>query len=263
MKLLLSAFLFLPSAILFAATNTWTGDLDMGPEAVLVGDANDLFRVGGSFNNQTTNPVYHILTSTFEFTGSGAHNLEQFSRDRGPCAGSISNNFAFGTLKTAGTITLVDNFPNSAGNDAVYVQTISGTGTLKVGTGLRLYFGTTNGWAGTVNLTGGIFRQYLPDNVDSDGDGLVNGDECACGTDPSDAGSALQITAIDRQGTGVRVTWMTGLGRANELLAGPKVTNIVQSVFTVTNTTTTVTNFLHLSALTNAPGYFYRVRLVP
>lgn len=270
-RLLLLSLILLHSSFALAATNTWTGDLDLGPAGTLVGDANDLFRVAGSFNNQTTNTAYNIQASTFEFTGTGAHNLEQFSIDRGPCQSSLSNNFGFGTLRTAGTVTIVDNFANSAGNDAVYVQTITGTGTLVVGAGTRVYFGTTNGWSGTVNLSSGTFRPLVPDNVDADGDGILNGQECACGTDPANATSALRITNIRRIASDVEVTWTTvgGFGyilQTNSPTGTGGYTNNFTDfspLITVPGSGDGVTNHLHTGGINSRPTLYYRVRLAP
>jgi hypothetical protein len=262
-----AACLLLPSAGLFAATNTWYGDLDLGPGAALVGDSNDLFRVGGSFNNATTNTAYNLLGATFEFTGSGAHTLEQFSRDRGPCAGNISNNWAFGTLKTAGAVTVVDIFSNSAGPDAVYVQAIVGTGTLNVGSGMKVYYGVTNGWAGSANVTGsGVFRPYLPDNVDSDGDGLLNWQECLCGTDPTNGASALRITQIERASNTVWVTWTTVDGRrytlqTNAVPNGAGFADYSPPI-TAPGPGEGATNWPHAGGAALTQRY-YRIRLVP
>ncbi len=269
--LLSSAFCLLSSAVL-AATNTFTGDLDIGPDGSLIGDANDLWRVGGSFNNQSTNTAYNILASTFEFTGAGAHNLEQFSRDLGPCAGNISNNFAFGTLKTAGTVTVVDNFPNSAGNDAVYAQVLTGSGTLNVGSGMKVYFGTTNGWGGTASVTGtGVFRLYLPDADDTDGDGVINSLECASCTELTNSASLLRITAIARASNDVLVTWSTVGGKSYVLQtnapppSGSFTNNFADFTFPifVPGTGESTTNYLDSGGATNLPSRFYRVRLGP
>jgi len=228
-----------------AGTNTFTGDLDLGLSGVLVGGSNDLWQVGGSFNNASTNNFgYSILGSVFEFTGTGAHNVEQAGLDLSVCASSISNNFAFGTLQIdGGTVTVVDDFPNLGGQNAIYVQALTGSGTLNVGAGMRFYFNSTNGWSGTVNVTSnGVFRQdlNLPGGVDSDGDGVVNSNECACGTDPLNPNSFLHIVSIVRQTNNVLVKWTTVGGHSYVLQ----------------------TNAPPLNA-TNIPSRFYRVRLGP
>lgn len=249
------------------STTTWAGDLDLRPGDWLTGDTNDLFRVGGSFNNQSTNTTYNILTATFEFTDAGPHNLEQASINRGPLASAISNNWAFGTLKTAGTVTVTDNYPNSPGNDAIYVQQILGTGTLNVGADMRVYFGSTNGWAGTVNITSnGVFRPYLPDALDSDGDGMVNSNEWKCGTEMTDSKSVLRIMRVAKEGNNIRVTWTTVGGHSYILqtnsIPGTGFADF-NPLITVPGSTEGTTNYLHIGGVTVSNAFFYRVRLGP
>ena len=266
----LTTVCWLWAAGVFAATNIYVGDLDIGPEGVLIGDTNDLFRVGGSFNNRSTNTAYNILTATVEFTGTGAHNLEQASMDRGPCANAISNNWAFGTLVTAGSVTVVDNYANSAGDDAIYVQQILGSGTLNIGSGMKVYFGSTNGWTGTANVTGtGVFRPYLDPNLDTDGDGMLNWMECRCGTEPTNSASVLRITRIAREGNDIRVTWTTVGGhcyilQTNAPPANGSFTNNFADCsppIIVTGTGESATNYLHIGGATAPKSLFYRVRL--
>jgi hypothetical protein len=70
-------------------------------------------------------------------------------------------------------------------------------------------------------------------------------------------------------GDDVLINWMTGVGRTNALQAaagtgdGDYNTNGFADIFTVTNTTDLLTNYLDLGAATNVPTRFYRVRLVP
>ena len=65
------------------------------------------------------------------------------------------------------------------------------------------------------------------------------------------------LTALDHLGLGpvpsyvVTVLWITA------------ITNAFASIFTVTNTAGTATNYLDLGAATNVPAFYYRVRLVP
>jgi hypothetical protein len=249
-----------------ASTNTFI-DLTIGPEGILVGVSGDVFRVSGSFDNGSTNNIgYNIINSVFEFTGSGAHNLEQAGQDLGPCAGNISNNFAFGTLKTAGTVTVVDNFTNSPGNAAIYAQVITGSGTLAVGAGMRVYFGTTNGWVGSAAVSGnGIFRPYLPDNLDFDGDGIVNSNECLCGTDSTNSASALRITSIVLTNNDVLVSWAGGGGRTNVVQSAIDLTGSYTNIspnIVLTGNGDVTTNYLDACAATNTAARFYRIRLV-
>ncbi len=259
-----------------AGTNTFTGDLDLGLSGVLVGGSNDLFQVGGSFNNASTNNFgYNILGSVFEFTGTGAHNLEQAGRDFSICASSISNNFAFGTLQIdGGTVTVVDNFTNLGGQNAIYVQALTGSGTLNIDAGMHFYYNSTNGWSGAVNVTGnGLFRQdvNLPGNVDSDGDGVVNSNECACGTDPLKSASYMHIVSIVHQTNNVLITWTTVGGHSYMLQTNaPPLNGSYTNDFsdfsplvTVPGSGESTTNYLDIGGATNIPSRFYRVRLGP
>ena len=105
-------------------------------------------------------------------------------------------------------------------------------------------------------------------DADSDGDGLSNEAEFYSGTDPTNSTSAFQITSLAIVGTGIQVTWQTGLGKTNALersagdATGSFSSNFT-AIFTVTNTAGATTNYLDLGAATNAPASYYRVRLVP
>ena len=272
--LLSSVFGLLSSSVLAASTNNYP-DLSLGLNGSLTGGPGDLWRISGNFDNGSTNNLdYNILASTFEFTEAGAHNLEQASRNGGPCAGQISNNFAFGTLKiSGGTVTLVDNWTNGTISNAVYAQTLTGTGTLNIGGGMVFYFGTTNGWSGTVNVTGnGIFRQYLPDYADTDGDGMLNWQECACGTEPTNSASRLRILSIVKTNTvDLRITWQTMGGKSYVLQTnapsarGSVTTNFtdLSSIIFIPGSGEARTNYVDSGGATNKPTRYYRVRLAP
>jgi hypothetical protein len=98
---------------------------------------------------------------------------------------------------------------------------------------------------------------------DPDGDGQTDGAEYRAGTNPVDPDSVLRITAIERIGNDIQVTWQTAPGRTNivqraeDLVVGG-FSNLSGLIFT----TTTITNYRHNAGalLTNQ---FYRVRLVP
>lgn len=100
-------------------------------------------------------------------------------------------------------------------------------------------------------------------NADTDGDGQSNLAEFLAGTDPTNSDSAFRITSIAQEGSDVRVTWQTGIGKTNALQAATDLSDSFADIFTVTNTTGTTTNFLDAGAVTNTPARFYRVRLVP
>ena len=106
-------------------------------------------------------------------------------------------------------------------------------------------------------------------SVDKDGDGLSNLQEYLAGTDPSNNASAFRITSILRTNNDIRITWMMGSGKTNALQVttgagdGSYATNSFASLFTVTNTVGTTTNYLDIGGATNSPARYYRVRLVP
>jgi beta-glucanase (GH16 family) len=126
--------------------------------------------------------------------------------------------------------------------------------------------GIPNGWKQQYNLN--PFDPALAAE-DPDGDGMSNLQEYLAGTDPTNSASLLYITSVVAVGQDVLVTWMTGLGRTNALqwtagaADGSYNTNSFADLFTVTNTASTVTNYLDAGAATNAPARYYRVRLVP
>lgn len=106
-------------------------------------------------------------------------------------------------------------------------------------------------------------------SADPDGDGFTTLQEYRAGTDPTNSASAFRITSVVETGDDVFVTWMTGVGRTNALQRtagtgdGSYDTNGFAVVFTVTNTISTLTNYLDLGAATNVPSRYYRIRLVP
>jgi hypothetical protein len=107
---------------------------------------------------------------------------------------------------------------------------------------------------------------------DPDGDGLSNFEEYQLGTDPLDRSSPYHITAIQREGSDVLVTWMTVNGKTNVLQSTRGTANgsysnnftdfspqiIAPGCFCVAST-----NYLDVGGATNTPARYYRIRLVP
>ena len=106
-------------------------------------------------------------------------------------------------------------------------------------------------------------------NTDPDGDGFSNLQEFLAGTDPTNGAASFRITSIMTTGDDVLINWFTGIGKTNALQAtagtgdGSFGTNDFADIFTVTNTTSLLTNYLDVGAATNIPSRYYRVRLVP
>ena len=108
-----------------------------------------------------------------------------------------------------------------------------------------------------------------PFATDTDGDGKTDLQEVLSGSDPTNSASAFRITSAVRTNNDLRITWMTAPGKTNALQrgtggpGGSYSTNNFTTIFTVTNTLGTTTNYLDLGAATNGPARYYRVRLVP
>lgn len=104
-----------------------------------------------------------------------------------------------------------------------------------------------------------------PVDLDTDGDGLTDLQEYLAGTDPNDSASAFRVTSVVQTNSDICVTWMMGPGKTNALqaLTTTDFTTNMADIFTVTNTTGTITNYLDVGAAANEPARFYRVRLVP
>ncbi len=123
--------------------------------------------------------------------------------------------------------------------------------------------GIPNGWKQQYGL------DPLDPNLgskDTDGDGMSNLQEFLTGTDPTNSASSFRITSVVGTGSDVLVSWMTGIGKSNALQAtagGSYTTNGFIDIFTVTNASGTVTNYLDVGGATNKPARYYRVRLVP
>jgi hypothetical protein len=105
-------------------------------------------------------------------------------------------------------------------------------------------------------------------NGDPDGDGFTSLQEYLAGTSPTNSASALRIIQVQRSNNDVGIVWTMGSDRTNALErtagdASGGYSNNFATIFTVTNTVGTVTNYLDLGAATNAPAQYYRVRLVP
>lgn len=141
------------------------------------------------------------------------------------------------------------------------LRLIADDGQLKIASDMTVtvYATLFDAWAASYGLTG---NDALP-GADPDGDGLSNMQEFLAGTDPTNSASALKITSIITVGSDLLLTWTTSLDKTTSLQSAVSVSSAFNDVFTATNTTGSVTNYLDPGAATNAPSLFYRVRLVP
>ena len=98
----------------------------------------------------------------------------------------------------------------------------------------------------------GLLTDGSADFTDVDGDGLNNWQEWRCGTNPTNALSALWLLAPESDGTHVRVTWQSVAGvpyfleRSTNLASpfAPLATNIVGQAGTTTHTDTNATSLV-------------------
>jgi hypothetical protein len=98
------------------------------------------------------------------------------------------------------------------------------------------------------------------DFVDPDGDGLNNWQEWRCGTDPTNALSALRLLAPMTTGTNITVTWQSVAGVNYFLEHGTSVTDSATFIPLATNIAgqAGMTSYLDHPAVGSGP-FFYRV----
>lgn len=127
--------------------------------------------------------------------------------------------------------------------------------------------GLPNGWKQQYGLDPLSTNGVNGINGDPDGDGMNNLQEYLAGTNPTDSASYFHITSVLRTNNNLLLSWMTAVGRTNALQVGVVVggnyTTNFKDIFTVTNVTSTSTNYLDAGGATNIPARYYRVRLVP
>lgn len=102
--------------------------------------------------------------------------------------------------------------------------------------------------------------------ADPDGDGQSNEIEFLTGMNPTNAASYFHVTALVRDGPGLRVFWLTAGGRTNEVLAASAISGTCTNIspwIIIPGSGEVTTNYLDSGAVTNQPARFYRIRLVP
>jgi len=192
--------------------------------------------------NAGSTATYHLLGGVHSFNnGLRIHNAATLS--------------GCGTINGAVVVDAGGTVVADCGGSLTFAGSVTNNGTMQAinGSVLEAYGTVVNN--GLIDITGGTTNFH--------GTFLNNG-SIVGGSAP-----ILQITGITRQSNDILVTWTTSAGTTNELQVtaggpgGSYNTNDFAAIFTVTNTTGTVTDYLDVGAATNSPSRFYRVRLVP
>jgi PKD repeat protein len=184
-------------------------------------------------------------------------------------SGTITNRFwDFGDSSTTNTTTNTVVHTYAAGTDTVELV-VAGPSGVSTNTKPNYIIVFTPFQAWQIQYFGSTTNPAAAPTADPDGDGFSNLQEFLAGTDPTNNVSSFRITSIVGTGDDVLIDWMTGIGKTNALQAtagtadGSYSTNDFADIFTVTNATGLLTNYLDVGAATNVPSRFYRVRLVP
>jgi PKD repeat protein len=189
--------------------------------------------------------------------------------------GSVTNQFwDFGDGQTTNTTeTTVEHTYNSAG---VFNVMLIASGDTGIGTNsIPVYINVT--WLDTDSdgVPDWWMQQYFGHPTgqeadlsragdDADGDGKRNGEEYPAGTSPTDASSAFRITSIEpNPGGGFVIQWSSAAGKVYDVQRDTSLT--WGTVLTLTNgvAATPPTNTYTDPTATNAPAYFFRVKVKP
>ncbi len=180
------------------------GSVEMGVDGRLAGEGT--IQLTGDFRASATNAGNEMLDTSLRFS-TGSHVLETGAEDRGRSLSGFGNNAALGELHTEGTVNVVG---------PAYIWSLSGTGTVSLAGGDRLYYMDASGWSGNVVLGGdAVFMKVDPQitnivlNVTGNpeltwpsGEGLV-----FCIEWTADLISGIYQTATNLIGGGSSSTW--------------------------------------------------------
>ena len=103
------------------------------------------------------------------------------------------------------------------------------------------------------------------DVADSDGDGMTDGEEAACGTDPTDDTDLLRIASVEKlTATNVAVTWATVPGHAYALDRSDSLLTNFTVVLPWVGATAGTNRTTHMDTVSaGETQHFYSVRLEP
>ena len=220
-----------------------------------------------NFSGSPTNGVEPLIV-TFTDTSTGNINNRFWDFGDGSTTNVTTNVVVHSYAGGSFDVTLIASGVGGAGTNSLanYINVITPFQEWQI-----LYFGSTNNAAGDASS-------------DPDGDGQDNISEFLSGTNPTNNASAFRITSVEREGTNlppaVRITWSTVGGKTNAVEAGcgscldDPTTGSYTNVFInmsgsiiIPGSGTVVTNYLDDGSFwgdfTNAPAYYYRIRLVP
>ena len=207
-----------------------------------------------SFSGSPTNGTEPlVVTFTDASTGTITNRFWDFgdTSTTNVTTNVVAHTYAAGTY----TVTLIAGGPagSSTNTHSSYIGVLTAFQAWQV-----QYFGSTN-------------NPNAAPGADPDGDGQNNLAEFLAGTNPTNSASGLQITSIVTSGNDIRVSWATAGGTTNVVQAaaglpdGSYATNFldVSPSIIITGSGDTATNYLDVGSATNAPSYYYRIRLQP
>jgi hypothetical protein len=201
----------------------------------------------------------------------------------------ISSNYYHGFLNYCCT-TPITNGPGNFTNEPLFIDMVNGNFRLQsnspcINSGKNIYAPAGFDLDGNPRIVGGTvdvgayefqspgsvisyawLQQYgLPldgsiDNLDSDGDGVINRQEWLAGTNPTNAASVLQMFAPSNSVSGVTVSWQSVTNRTYlvqrsiDLTAQPAFSTVQSNIVGLAG----ITSFTDTTA-TNVDRFYYRV----
>ena len=219
---------------------------------------------------------------TASFSGSPTNGIEPLEVTfTDTSVGNINNRFwDFGDGNTTNVTTNVVVHTYAAG---IYDVTllVSGVGGSDTNTKPSYVTSLTAFQAWQIQYFGSTTNGAAAAGADPDGDGQDNMAEFSSNTNPTNSASALQITAITREGNNIRLTWTTAGGKTNVVQGGigqfdgfgqpvnPSYTNEffdISDPIAIPGNGDAVTNWVDdgtwLGEYTNWPARYYRIWLV-